>query len=450
MTAPIETNDDGRRGISARTRSRWRNTALYRSVVRTPPHDSPTGRALRSFGNVFLHVYPVRVPTTLLSWRATFRLGFIAVVLFAILLITGVYLMFFYTPSVTMAYGDMQRLQATVGFGQLIRNVHRWSAHLMVLVVALHLARVFWDGAYKSPRQFNWVIGVALLIVTLAWSFTGYLLPWDQLAYWAVTVGSGLVHYVPVVGGWLRDFLLGGSTIGQSALLRFYVLHVAVLTIAFSVLLSIHVWRVRKDGFAVGDVNGDASSDVTADRASGAHEGASVAPTTTATQPDPPRRVRTLGVVRTDAADVHARSSAREVFAWPHLIVRHQVVALFTCVVVLAMGVAFDAPLRDFANPSVTPEPAKAPWYFVGVQELLAHFDPLVAGVLAPAALIVLLAALPYVDRDPARLPRERRVAVSLFLMLAMIAVGLTVTGAFFRGPGWAFVLPWQHLYFEP
>ncbi len=415
-------------------RERAQATALYRSVVRTPPIDSPRGRAQRAFGNVFLHVYPVRVPVRILALRSTYRLGFIATVLFGVLLVTGTYLMFFYTPAVTMAYGDMQRLKTMVGFGQLIRNVHRWSAHLMVLVVVLHMARVFWDGAYKKPREFNWVIGVALLVITLVYSFTGYLLPWDQLAYWAVTVGSDLVHYVPVIGGWMRDVLLGGATIGQSALLRFYVLHIAVLTAVFSVVLSVHIWRVRKDGFAPSGIVGDAEPEASPDQQSAVE----------------PPRVRLLGEVESPSMAAHARAPEYEVFTWPHLLIRHQVVALATVALVLAMGVFFDAPLREHANANLTPEPAKAPWYFVGIQELLAHFDPLVAGVLAPAALLFLLAALPYVDRDPAYLPGDRRVAISIFMVVGVTAVVLTIIGALFRGPGWAFVLPWQHLYFEP
>jgi hypothetical protein len=114
----------------------------------------------------------------------------------------------------------MQRLRTGVGFGQLIRNVHRWAAHLMVVVVVLHLVRVFFAGAYKHPRQFNWVLGVCLLVTTLGFSFTGYLLPWDQLSYWAVTVGTNLVNYVPVLGRTLRDLLIGGDQIGQVTLLR--------------------------------------------------------------------------------------------------------------------------------------------------------------------------------------------------------------------------------------
>ncbi len=423
-------------------RTRLQESAVYRSVVRTPPFDSPRGRAQRAFGNVFLHVYPVRVPRALLRFRSTWRLGFISSVLFAILLITGVYLMFFYTPAVSMAYGDMQLLRSQVGFGQLIRNVHRWGAHLMVLAVVFHLVRVFVDGAYKAPRQFNWVIGVGLLVITLAYSFTGYLLPWDQLAYWAVTVGSDLVQYAPGVGGWLRNFLLGGSTIGQSALLRFYVIHVAVLTAAFFALMAVHLWRLRKDGLAVGDP--DVAHDVT----TRATEAVRTPVAADAHWLADGRRV--LGVVETEDGPGHAREPEHEVFAWPHLLIRHQVVALAVIALVLALGIAFEAPLRELANPNVTPEPSKAPWYFVGLQELLAHFDPLVAGVLAPAVLVGALLLLPYVDRNPSRRPEDRRVALVLFWTIFLALVVLTVIGALFRGPGWGFVLPWEHLYFEP
>ena len=438
--------------MSETTRPGWRqrieSTDLYRSIVRTPPVDSPRGRAQRAFGNVFLHLYPVRVPRAILRFRSTFRLGYISTVLFVILLVTGTYLMFFYTPAVSMAYGDMERLKTQVGFGQLIRNVHRWGAHLMVLTVVLHLVRVFWDGAYKAPRQFNWVVGVGLLVITLAYSFTGYLLPWDQLAYWAVTVGSDLVHYVPFIGGWLRDLLLGGSNIGQAALLRFYVLHIAVLTVFFGILFSVHIWRVRKDGFAPGTTRGTPEN-VAARGLVAAHVPSLGAPPATPTNAGV-ARIRMLGVVAEAGDAAHPRSPDDEVFTWPHLLIRHQVTALATMVVVIAMGIAFDAPLREHANPNLTPEPAKAPWYFVGIQELLAHFDPLVAGVLAPAAVGLLLAALPYIDRDDTYRPSERKVIVSLVMLAGLVAFALTVIGAFFRGPGWAFVLPWEHLYFEP
>jgi quinol-cytochrome oxidoreductase complex cytochrome b subunit len=346
-----------------------------------------------------------------------------------------VYLMFFYTPAVGSAYGDMQRLKTGVGFGQLVRNVHRWSAHLMVLVVALHLVRTFFAGAYKKPREFNWVIGVILLVLTLGLSFTGYLLPWDQLSYWAVTV-----QYVPLFGSTLQDLLIGGNQIGQPTLLRFYALHVAVLPAVMVLVLCIHIWRVRKDGFAV-----ERSSAGTFE------EEATARP---AALPDAPpelygERTRVLGVVDRQSVTAEERTVDDTVFTWPHLLVRHVVVALGVSATVLALGVAFVAPLRGLANPNLTPEPSKAPWYFAGLQELLSRFDPLVAGILVPTGAILMLVLLPYIDRNPSTVARGRKVAIVLFSGLLALAVVLTVVGTFFRGPGWQFIAPWDHWYVE-
>jgi len=350
--------------------------------------------------------------------------------------------MFVYTPSVGSAYGDMQKLKTGVGFGQLIRNVHRWSAHLMVLVVFLHLVRVFYAGAYKQPREFNWVLGLMLLMLTLGFSFTGYLLPWDQLAYWAVTVGTNLVQYVPLVGGQLRDLLIGGDQIGQSTLLRFYALHVAVLPAALVTILGVHIWRVRKDGFAVRRSNVGAFA-----------EQATARPAAAATAKAAPElyggRVRLLGVVDRESVTAEERPVDDTVFTWPHLVVRHVVVTLGVLATVLGLGVAFAAPLRGLANPNLTPEPAKAPWYFAGLQELLSRFDPLVAGILVPIGAVLTFVLLPYLDRNPATEARNRKVAVTLFTALLIIGVVLTVVGTFFRGPGWKFIAPWTHWYVE-
>ncbi len=426
-----------RPGVSGRIA----RTEVWRSMFRHPQLDTARGRALQSFSNFFMHLYPVKIPARVLRLRYSFRLGFISTVLFGVLTLTGVYLMFFYTPAVGSAYGDMQQLRTSVGFGQLVRNVHRWSAHLMVLAVFLHLVRVFYAAAYKKPREFNWVIGTILLLLTLGLSFTGYLLPWAQLSYWAVTVGTNLVHLVPVVGGTLQDMLLGGDQIGQSTLVRFYALHVAVLPIGVVLLLSIHIWRVRKDGFAV-------------KRASvGAFEEEATAPPTTAPVDAPPElygeRTRVLGVVDRQSVTAEERAVDDTVFTWPHLVVRHVVVALGVAAVVLALGVAFRAPLQDLANPNLTPEPAKAPWYFAGLQELLNHFDPIVAGILVPTAAVLALVLLPYIDRNPATEAPRRKVAVVVFSLLLLVAVVLTVVGTFFRGPGWELIAPWTHWYVE-
>ncbi len=427
--------------------ARVRHSELARSVFRHPHLDTPRGRALQGFSNVFLHVYPVKVPARVLRYRYSWRLGYVATVLFGILLTTGVYLMFFYTPSVSSAYGDMQQLRTGVGFGQLVRNVHRWSAHLMVLVVLFHLARVFLAGAYKRPRQFNWVLGMVLLVITLGFSFTGYLLPWDQLSYWAVTVGTNLVNYVPLFGKVLRELLIGGEQIGQTALQRFYALHVAVLPVALVMVLMVHIWRVRKDGFAVRRDGSGAGA--FAEQASTAPVTATAVTATAATPEVDGRRVRVLGVVDRQSVTAEARPTDDTVFTWPHLLIRHVVVGLGVVATVLALGVAFAAPLRGLANPNLTPEPAKAPWYFVGLQELLAHFDPLVAGILIPTGALTVLTLLPYIDRNPATEARRRKVAICAFLVVIAVAVTLTVIGLAFRGPGWKFVPPWRHSYIE-
>jgi len=444
----VDLNDlePGRTSVDHGAMARIKRGDAYRSMFRHAQLDTPRGRALQSFSNFFLHLYPVKIPKRVLRIRYSFRLGFIAAVLFGILLVTGVYLMFVYTPSVGSAYGDMQQLKTGVGFGQLIRNIHRWAAHLMVLVVGLHLVRVFYAGAYKKPREFNWVIGVMLLLITLMFSFTGYLLPWDQLSYWAVTVGTGLVHYIPLVGDKVQNLLIGGPQVGQNTLLRFYALHVAVLPMALVLMLAVHIWRVRKDGFAVQRTSVGAFSEEATERPAAAP---AAAPMAQAAPELYGGRVRLLGVVDRESITEAARPVDDTVFTWPHLLVRHVVVALGTATVVLGLAVAYSAPLRGLANPNVTPEPAKAPWYFAGLQELLSHFDPLVAGILIPSGAVLIFLLLPYIDRNPDTRASHRKVAIVLFSVLLAIAVGLTVIGTFFRGPGWKFVAPWTHSYIE-
>jgi quinol-cytochrome oxidoreductase complex cytochrome b subunit len=438
--------EPGRTSVDHGLTARIKRGDAWRSMFRHAQLDTPRGRALQSFSNFFLHLYPVKIPKRVLRMRYSFRLGFIAAVLFGILLVTGVYLMFVYTPSVGSAYGDMQHLKTGVGFGQLIRNAHRWAAHLMVLVVGLHLVRVFYAGAYKKPREFNWVIGVMLLMLTLAFSFTGYLLPWDQLSYWAVTVGTGLVHYIPLLGGKTQDLLIGGPQVGQNTLLRFYALHVAVLPMLLVVMLAVHIWRVRKDGFAVERTSVGAFAEEATERPAAAPAAAAMA---LAAPELYGGRVRLLGVVDRDSVTEAERPVDDTVFTWPHLLVRHVVVALGTATVVLGLAVAFSAPLRGLANPNLTPEPAKAPWYFAGLQELLSHFDGLIAGILIPAGAVLIFVLLPYMDRNPDTRANRRKVAILLFSVLLAIAVGLTVIGVFFRGPGWKFIAPWTHSYVE-
>jgi quinol-cytochrome oxidoreductase complex cytochrome b subunit len=228
--------------------NRLYESRLWRSFFRHGWPDNPLDRSLAMTSNIFFHLHPVKTSHKSLRWSYSFGLGIISAILFGVLIWTGLLLMFYYVPSVERAYTTMKEIQLSIPLGQFTRNMHRWSAHAMVLVVILHMARVFYTGAYKPPREFNWVVGVVLMLLTLGASFTGYLLPWDQLSYWAITVGTNIAAYAPVAGPATRSMLLGGAEVGQNAIIRFYTLHVALLPLLITLLVSIHIWRVRKDG----------------------------------------------------------------------------------------------------------------------------------------------------------------------------------------------------------
>jgi cytochrome b6 len=225
-----------------------RGTRVWKSIFRCGPARTNRTRSLAVFGNIFLHVLPVKVREKSLHVRATYYLGSISFFLFVVLTITGVLLMFYYHPAVPEAYQDMKDLLFVVSNGVFLRNLHRLAAHVMVVVVFWHMFHVFFRGGYKPPHEFNWVVGVGLLLVTLFLSYTGYLLPWDQLAFWAITVGTNIISYVPFLGHPIRFLLLGGHIISENALLRFYVLHCVILPLAAVGLIAVHFWRIQKDG----------------------------------------------------------------------------------------------------------------------------------------------------------------------------------------------------------
>jgi quinol-cytochrome oxidoreductase complex cytochrome b subunit len=225
------------------------DSQFWRSIFRTRlPIKTNLDRSLIIFNSLALHIHPVKVRERAIRFSYTFYLGMITFSLFVVLVVTGVLLMLYYQPAIPNAYQNMKDLQYVVSNGMFLRNMHRWAAHLMVITVFLHMLRVFYNGAYRRPREFNWVIGVFLLLLTLLLSYTGYLLPYDQLSYWAVTVGANIVKYVPVVGKRIRFLLLGGNDIGEYTLLRFYVLHCVILPLLMSFLIGLHFWRIRKDG----------------------------------------------------------------------------------------------------------------------------------------------------------------------------------------------------------
>jgi len=231
-----------------------KESEAWRSLFRQPYPTTSRTRALAVMNNVFLHLHPVRVKRHAVRYTYTFCLGGISFFLFLALTVTGIYLMFFYVPSVALAYQNIQSIETSVAFGLLVRNMHRWAAHLMVLTVFLHMIRVFYHGAYKPPREFNWLIGTLLLFSTLWLSFTGYLLPWDQIAFWAITVGSQMATYAPLINSESSFLLLGGIEVGQGTLIRFYVMHVIAFPLIAAILLVVHFWRIRKDGGISGPV----------------------------------------------------------------------------------------------------------------------------------------------------------------------------------------------------
>jgi len=425
---------------------------IWRSIFRNPLPSSDLGRASTSFTNFFLHLHPVKVHRNSLRATFTLGLGLMAFFLFMILVATGILLMFYYVPSTTQAYDRMLDLRGTVAFGIFLRNMHRWAAHGMVAVVFLHMCRVFLTGSYKPPREFNWVLGVVLLLVTLFLSFTGYLLPWDQLAFWAITVGTSIASYAPIVGKEAKFVLLGDSTVGQEALLRFYVLHVAVLPAVLSLLVAIHFWRIRKDG---GLSRPEEEDVLPADVPAPAHmevvQGPAVVMATSevaaaAVQPVLEKRHYGIqGLVRGPFTKI-GNVPDRSVFAWPNLFMAELVVFLITVAGVLLVSLFFNAPLEEPVNVMHPPNPAKAPWYFLGLQEQVSY-SAFWGGVGIPTIEVLLLLLVPYLDRKIAGVgrwfARERLLANSLFLTFVVVNVVLIIIGTFFRGPNWEFVSPW-------
>ena len=237
-------------------------TQVYTSIFRHKHDETPRNRALGVLSNVFLHLHPAKINRDSVRYPYTWGMGGITFYLFIVLTFTGVLLMFYYHPTKVQAFRDVLYLEHDVPFGKILRNMHRWAAHLMVIAVELHMFRVFLTGSYKKPREFNWNVGVILLVLTLLLSFTGYLLPDDQLGFWAVTVGTNMARATPLLGNEgpfgsqlgmtpyndVRFGLLGGSIVDANALLRAYIWHCIAIPIIASVFMIVHFWRVRKDG----------------------------------------------------------------------------------------------------------------------------------------------------------------------------------------------------------
>ena len=410
---------------------RFERTRVGRSIFRVGLPQSNLERSQAMVSSFLLHIQPAKVHRHSLRASYSLGLGLISLYLFFILTVTGVLLMFYYVPSTEHAYNVMKDLQFVVSAGLILRNMHRWAAHLMVIFVLLHMCRVFYTGAYKRPREFNWVLGIGLFLLTLGLSFTGYLLPWDQLAFWAITVGTNIASYAPYIGPGLKYLMLGGNVVGQEALIRFYALHVIVLPAIAGFLIAVHLWRVRKDG-------GLSRPD----------EGGAVVQQVELTQLPISKTYGLMELARGTTPQV-GRNPQDEVFAWPHLIFRELLLFLLVVAAVLFLAVFWNAPLEELANPIHPPNPAKAPWYFLGLQELVSY-SAFWGGVVVPGLLITALVLLPYLDHNRKGVgrwfARERLVANTIFTVCLLIAIVLTIIGTIFRGPNWS----WQDPFKKP
>jgi quinol-cytochrome oxidoreductase complex cytochrome b subunit len=405
---------------------------VWKSIFRHGYPDTETNRALAIMSNSFLHLHPVKVKRHALKFNYTFGLGGLSLLLFIIEAVTGAFLMFYYVPSVERAFFDMKDLRFAVYFGVLMRNMHRWAAHAMVAVVFLHMCRVFYTAAYKTPREFNWVLGVFLLVLTLAFSYTGYLLPWDQLAFWGVTVGTNIAGSVPLIGKEIKFLLLGGNITGQNALLRFYVLHCFALPMIVVIMMGIHFWRIRKDGGISGPQHETA----------GEPSSGKVFPS------DPEKKYALMSVMKGKSPLVDKEPEDTE-STFPHLVSKELTFTILSLVFLLIVSYFFNAPLEEMANPEKTPSPAKAPWYFLWIQEMISWASPFWSGVVIPGLVLFALVVLPYLDRDPRGVgvwfAPERKKIVTIFTIAVIIIVLLILIGEYCRGPGWVWYWPWEH-----
>jgi len=365
--------------------------AEVRRMIRGEPPGRPNPRLKPHSEAFLLHIKPTYYHESVTRFTHTFRLGLLSTYLFFVETITGLILMIWYAPTPERAYSDMIRLLSNVPFGQFMRDMHRLGAELMVAIVTLHMVRTYLTGSYKAPRQFTWFTGVILLVITLFLSFSGYLLPWDQLAFWAVTIGTSMAEAVPpaIVGETVNLLARGAPDIGANGLLRFYLLHVLFLPLLLILFFFVHYYKVVHFGISLPSSEEEVGQD-------------------TANKVPADRRVYFLPDVMIDEASF---------------------LIGFTALMVLATTFFFSAPLESIANPQSTPLHTVAPWYFYWLQGLLKIADKTIAGVIVPGVLLVLLAAIPYLDRNPSRRARDRRVAIISGIVAGIVMIILSWMG---------------------
>ena len=364
-----------------------------------PPTERPNPRYKLHTKSFLFHLRPRYYQRGATWFTHTFRLGWLSTFLFFVETITGLILMIFYAPTPAEAYGDILNILSNVPFGDYMRDMHRWGAELMVAAVTLHMMRVYFTGSYKHPRQFTWLTGVILFLITLLLSFSGYLLPWDQLAYWAVTIGASMADKAPLVGREVQLLLAGAPAIGANGLLRFYLLHVIFMPLLAILFISVHYYKVARE-----------------------------------------HSISLPAVVEEGEMDEDKRKWAKERIDVIPDLMTHEVFLIVAVTAFMSVYVTFfyNAALESHADAFVTPLDTKAPWYFLWIQGMLKLGDPTLMGVILPTVIFGLLFAVPYLDTNPSRLGKNRKVALTLGVLFSLLMVILSYMGL----PQWGIETP--------
>ncbi len=353
-----------------------------------------------------------RVPGNI-GWLHT--LGSATLFLVVVQILTGIALTMSYSPSPDHAYESVLYIDQTP-FGALVRGIHHWAAGLLVLMIGLHTLRVFIWGAHRYPREITWIVGALLFFIILGFAFTGYLLPWDQKAYWATVVGTNIAGSAPIIGGAVLEFLRGGQELGAVTLTRFYGIHIWVLPAMLLLLVGVHLFGVIRQGIAA----------------------------------SPRRRPLVPAEPGLSRRDAYEREYAAEKAAgkpfWISLM-KDAIVAAVLLAIVIVLAAGLGAPLEAQANPNSSAYVPRPEWYFLDMFQLLWYFtgslEPLLIFLVftAAAAIFVLV---PFLDRGKARHPRQRPIAMGLTAVVVFGVVGLTVLGAMASPAGVALVPPTQ------
>ncbi len=412
---------------------------FWRSMVRHGRMNSPRARAQAVLNNFYLHIHSVRTHRWTLKKSFTLGLGVATASLFAILALTGIVLMVYYKPTVAEAYNSMKDIHFAVPGGRLLRNIHRWGGHMMVIFVILHMARVFFTNSYQKPREFNWLVGIALLVLTFALAFTGYCLPWDQLAYWAILIGTNIagsareitdalnITHIFDIGAFQRRVMLGADSLGDDALLRFYLLHCVALPLVTVVLMGLHFWRIRKDGgmsrptdIRPEELQGIPKDEIAEEYFSG------------------PGKTYSLMCAVPGESTAADKDLENTVQSLPHAFRAEMAVFMMVLAFLLAVSFVIDAPLKQIGDPRVPENPAKAPWYFLGFQELVSY-SAFMGGVFIPGLMVLGLACIPFFGREEGPTGRWPGAAEKRWIWISSLFTFLVITGlvAFQVNFGW-------------